>query len=60
MNWLVNCRIEMVRCSEQDSDDGQVLEDPNKFPEDRYLFDERLCGITSVSRFDKLQNIWKF
>ena len=59
-NSLVNGRIEMVRCSEQNCDDEQLLYKPNTFPEDRYLFDERLCGITSVSRFDMLQNIWNF
>jgi len=30
-NSLVNGRIEMVRCSEKDSDDEQFLEDPKKF-----------------------------
>ena len=50
----------MVKYFEQNSGDEQFLDKPNTFPEDRYLFDERLCGITSVSRFDKLQNIWNF
>jgi len=45
-NSLVNGRIEMVRCSEQNCDDEPFLDKPNTFPENTYMFDERLCGIT--------------
>ena len=50
-NSLINGRIEIVGCTNQKSECEHFIDNPTKFCEERYMLDERLCGITCVNIF---------
>ena len=47
-NSLINGRIEMVKCDDQNNDLEHRLNVPTEYLEERNLLDERLCGISCV------------
>ena len=50
-NSLINGRIEMVICNDQNNILEHRLEDPTEYLEERNLLDQRLCGISCVGVF---------
>jgi len=51
-NSLINGRIEIVGCTNQKSECEHFIDNPTKFCEERYMLDERLCGITCQRYWD--------
>jgi len=51
-NSLIKGRIEIVGCTNQKSDFAHFIDNPTKFCEERYILDERLCGITCQRYWD--------
>ena len=45
-NSLINGRIEMMNCSDQNYENESHLDDKTQYLEERNLLDERFCGIT--------------
>ena len=50
-NSLINGRIKMVICEDQNNILEHRLNDPTEYLEERNLLDERLCGISCVRLF---------